>query len=205
VELDAWGNLPMPRADDVHTLVHALDDPTPYVASPVRDVLKALPGGPFVQDAKPEAADQQADCASDEDRGRSHSGTAKRRNATAPPVAAICSLERQLTAPSAEQRVEALTALGKMREAAVVAENAVIRALSDPDIAVRLAAAHALDDIGAASQRAAWSLHAALGDSCLQVAASAQLSLLKLIVRLPREGSHRPGVNGSYHSPTFGR
>jgi HEAT repeat protein len=93
-------------------------------------------------------------------------------------------LERQLTAPSAEQRVEALTALGKMREAAAVAEDAVIRATADPDIAVRLAAAHALGDIGATSQRAAWSLHAALGDSCLQVAASAQLSLCKLICAL---------------------
>lgn len=76
--------LPAPQDDDVRTLVRSLDDPTPYVAKPIMEVLHALPGGPYMQ--APPATDQ-TDCSSGERPAvRVHSGTGKTRNAVSPSI-----------------------------------------------------------------------------------------------------------------------
>jgi len=175
--------LPMPRDGDVRTMARSLSDPTPYVATTMKEVLDALPGGPYVPDVMPVMTDQEVDGGNIR-HVRFDLGTAKRGGAVTPSPEAIRSLERRLAAPSAEDRTSALKELGGIGESGSALEDAINVALSDPDIAVRLAAADALGGIRSISLGAAWGLRARLQDTCLQVAARAQLSLRTLIVRL---------------------
>lgn len=176
-----------PTRDDVLRLRCALADRSQFVRKTAACLLRTLPGGPHAPERMLRASDREPDEPTAEQIvdaiNRALSATEPQPEDTTTPVA---DLLQSLHSSSAVERVSALNSLRIAEMDLVQLENEILSALMDSDIAVRLAAAESLER--SATPYVAWSLHSALGDSCLHVARAAQIALTQVVLNMSFSG-----------------
>ena len=175
-----------PSSNEVGQLRRALADSRPFVRKTAARLLRALPGGPHAPEGLLRIGDREPDEPTPEQVVRmiNRALTPASVPQSPKPVLSFGELLQNLRSPSVVIRVRALESLKKGQQDMAQTEDAILLAVHDSDIAVRLAAVTALDAVGSATAKVAWNLHSALHDSCLQVARGAQVTLNGVVLQM---------------------
>jgi len=176
----------MPSSEDIGRLRRALADSSRFVRKTAARLLRTLPGGPHAPDKLLRPSDREPDEPTPEQVVEMINRALAPPTVPPPPepIRSLGELLQNLWSPSVVTRVAALESLKKGQKDMAQAEDAILAALCDSDIAVRIAAVTAIDAIGSATANVAWNLHAALADYCLQVAKKARSVLGDTLLKM---------------------